>query len=320
MAQETLDLEYPKAPLKRRLLSLLVDFFLVVFSTFVIFSLANLGVVKAPFYQANEAERDSIQNESGLYAETGVVISDYVAREDSPYSSYREKKDYLAPRLSTFYASKDFFSTSEAQEGYDARRLAANKDGSVLFGKAEGGAIQENAVDPEYLYRFYCDEIQNHALGYLFNSASYLATTKTIFWTALVEGACSFSLAYAIYIIVIPLSWGRLGKKTIGRKIFKLSLVNSHALSVSGTAYGARCAFIFFGLCFLGAVSFLLPFFVSIGMLFFSSTSQDLTDYVTGQYWVDSSKKDVYRDLGDYLQKKDCKNSATIENSNFLIK
>jgi uncharacterized RDD family membrane protein YckC len=320
MAQETLDLEYPKAPLKRRLLSLLVDFFLVVFSAFVFFSLTNLGMVKAPFYQANEAKRASIQNDSGLYAETGVVISDYVAKEDSPYSSYREKKDYLAPRLSAFYASKEFFSTSEALEGYDARRLASEEDGSALFSKTEDGAIEENAVQPEYLYRFYCDEIQNHALGYLFNSPAYLTTTKTIFWTALIEGVCSFSLAYVLFIVVLPLSWGRLGKKTIGRRIFKLSLLNSHALSVSGVAYGARCAFVFFGLCLLGAVSFLLPFFVSAGMLFWSSTSQDLTDYVVGQYWVDSSKKDVYRDLGDYLQKKDCKNSATIENSNFLIK
>lgn len=305
------ELVYTPAKRWKRITAFLLDAILFLFTAVTLFSIANMALQEAPFLKENNAKRLSIQNESGLYVE-GNLISSYVDMSESGLSTNREKKDFLKERIDTFYVSS--FSNADARKEYQTRQLEYQYNDDFLFEKNEKGLVEEKPLNPEYFVSFYKEEVSNHCLSYLYTSSEYAQTTITSLITMIVEFAICLLLSSFLFYLVFPLWVFKRGHQTLGRKAFKISLLSVKAVNVKTGSYVGRYFFILFVYIFLGFFSFLLPEFVSLGMLLFSSRHQDLVDYVFNHYEVDSSNQEVYLDLADYHLHMQEREKATLEN------
>ena len=70
---------------------------------------------------------------------------------------------------------------------------------------------------------------------------------------------------------------------------------------------------------FVSFVSFLLPVFVSIGMMYFTKTNQNLSEYVFNVYLVDSKDDEIYFDYLDYQDKKESSKKVSVEHKDLRL-
>jgi uncharacterized RDD family membrane protein YckC len=314
------EIEYEKAPLGRRWLSIFVDLFIWIFSAAVLFSLSNMALRQAPAYASVINSRISVEASSKLYTSNGTLVIDYV-NSDSSFASYQDKKDYLASSLDGFYDSSAFFEiNSDAKSKYEERKSEAkDSSGQNLF-SLQSGKLQESNLEPKVFYDFYCTEINDFALTYLFNSSAYANAVRIVTLSLIGLGLACLSLFYFVYFLIFPLTFLKRGRQSLGMKIFKLSYVELNAMNIKTGKFVGRFFFSFFIMFLLDLASFLIPGVVSAGMMFLSKTGQNLTDYVFNDYMVDSSNEDVYLDYSEYLQKKDRRKQTTLENRDLTLK
>ena len=312
------ELVYHKAPIWKRLVSSLIDAALTLLLSFTVFSLLNMASQGLPFIKEQNEIRASLQLESGLYVEKEVLIHEYANGDSSPYSTYGEKKDFLATRLSSFYANEKFADDNK-RAAYAERKKEARKDEISLFLLTDEGLIVENSVNPSYLYDFYVDEIENHALATLFETGDYATATKNIFFAGAIEFVISFSVSFPVFYLLPPLLFFKRGRQSLGQRLLNISLLGHNALNLRPGAFLARFFFIYFFYYLLGFFSFLLPEIISLFMLFFSKRGTDLVDWALVQYVVDTSKETVYLDYEDYLESKRMKEKAKLENKDLRL-
>ena len=306
------ELIYHPAKTWKRIASFFLDAVIFLFTAVTLFSFANMALQETPFLKENSNKRLTIQNESGLYVE-GNLISTYVDMDESGLSAAREKKDFLKEKIDVFYRSS-FFSNDDAEKEYHSRCLEYSYGNERLFQEGRDGKVEEKPLNPEYFVAFYKEEVTDHCLSYLYTSKEYAETTVVSLSTMIAEFASCALLSSFLFFLVIPLWICKRGRQTLGMKSFKISLLSVKALNVTRASYVGRYFFLVFVYIILGFFSFLLPEFVSLGMLLFSSRHQDLADYVFNHYQVDSSNQEVYLDLADYYLHMQEKSKATLEN------
>lgn len=302
-------IEYSVAPLHRRFGALLVDLFCIVLTAFMLFSLSNMAFRETQWYKDNQAKREEIQAESGLYIENTLISEYYDNDEDTPI---REKKDILASRILSFY-SNETFCDSSAMDEYDLRRAEAVTDGVALF-TVTAQSISENDVNPQYLYDFYKDEIELHALSYLASYPQYVETNQFILWSSIVQGIIYGTLSLVLFWLVIPLAAFRRGRYSLGRKLFKIAQVGMDGMSLSWWRYTLRFIFIYFVYVILGFGSFTITLIVGLSMMLLSKRNQDLAEYTLNQYSVDGRGVEIYMDVGEYLAAMDNKAKTHLRN------
>lgn len=310
------EIEYRSAKVGKRVLALLVDAFLTVFTAVIFFATSNALISSTPFYLEEKTSRENLQKESGLYTDDFILISEYV---DSSSLSTREKNEYLSKHINDFYSNSTFIVDADPYKEYDQRRLKALDGSTSLFIKNEDGIKENELANPSSILSFYKSEINDECLKYLFSNEVYINTNKFFFILSFVIGAISLTLSFLIYYLILPLTAFKKGKRTLGMFIFKIGLVGKNGLSLKALPYLGRVAFDYFVFIWLSFVSFLLPWGVSFTMLLFSKRSQSLDDYVLNQYKVDISRDDIYLDYGDYRSKKENRSKASIENNDFEI-
>ena len=313
MEKQNNELVYRPAKNWKRLSAFILDTVLFLFASIALFSISNTALQEIPFMKENNSIRLTIQNESGLYVD-GNVISSYVDSTEANLSTNREKKDYLSERVEAFYSLKTFFSDDQAKKEYQNRCLEYTYNNEHLFEKNSDGKIEETPLKPEYFVTFYKEEINDHCLSYLYNSDQYAKTTITSLLTMIVSFSICLIVSSFIFFFAIPVWCFKRGRQTLGKKIFKISLLSIKAVNVKASSFVGRYFFILFVYIIFGFFSFLIPEFVSLGMLLFSSRHQDLADYVLNQYHVDSSDREIYLDMADYHLHMQAKSKATLEN------
>lgn len=314
MEENKEELVYSKAPIWKRLVSSLIDFSLTILLAFTIFSLLNMAGQSLPVVKRQNEIRESLQLESGLYEGKEVAIDEYANDESSPYSTYEEKKDFLSFRLSSFYDNEKF-ANADDKASYAKRKEGASNGDAYLFRVDENGELVENPVNPSYLYDFYVEELNDYALAVLFSSGEYAEATKNIFLSGAIEFAIGLTLSVPTFYLLFPLVFFKRGRQTLGKKLLNVSLIGPNALNVSTKGTIFRYLFIYFVYYLLGFFSFLLVEIVSLFMLFFSKRRTNLVDYVLAQYEVDTTLATVYLDYADYLEAKQAKEKARLENN-----
>ncbi len=305
-----IELEYRVAPIWRRFVAMLVDLFFIVLVGFLLFGLSNMALNETEWFKGVAATRGALQEQSGLYI-SGTSLSDYYRGDGA--LSVREKKEAMGAALEAFYDNPDFCGET-AMEEYVSRKEEAMEGVTFLFVEDENGVLVENDVNPQYLFDFYCDELDFHALGYLASHPEYAETTRFYFWSSSIQIAVYLTLSVTLFWLVLPLTAFRRGRMTIGRKMMGVAILGSNALTPSWWQYLLRFLFIYFIYLWIGLFAFLLPELVSVAMQMLSKRQQDLAEYVLNQYSVDARGKDVYLDYGDYLLYKDRKGRASLLN------
>ena len=294
-----------------------MDAFFYIFLSVLLFALSNTVMPHVPAYAEVIAKRESIQADSGLYVD-GQDIAAYVASAGSPYTTVATQKDYLSDKLETFYQTQKYCPVSALSEYRSRQALARSSSGLDLFELVDGKLVERPLAPQEFL-TFYTGELRNHALAALFQNEGYLKTTQTIYLVAVGQGAFWATANYFFFYLIVPVCLFRNGRQTFGRKIFRLGYVNRHAISPRRGNFMLRSLVEYLFFVPLAAVTFLIPLFISAGMLFLSETSQDLPDYLFGHYMVDVSKDDVYSDPSQYHKGQGLHEKSLLTDKDFQI-
>jgi len=311
-----LKVEYSKAKLYRRFFAFFIDVFLLAFLTGITYGLANMGITRIPAYEETISQRTKLQLDSGLYNSDQQTVVDYVSTAEE-FTTVELKKDYLARKLQGFYENAAFCTVKD-KEGYDDRRINA-KDAGIVFFEVVEGEIRERNINPQYFYDFYVKEVENHALLLLSQNSQYFQTTQVIFLTSFISIVTLLILNYGFLNVIVPVCIFRQGRKTFGRAVFRIGIVDRKALSPTRGKYILRAILEFLFFIVLDFVAFLLPLGVSATMLLLSEHSQNLTDYIFGHYMVDTTVDDVYEDPYHFQEKKNLNKKSLLEDPDFQI-
>ena len=315
---EPIKVTYSKAAIWRRVLAFVTDLFLLISLTGLTFAVVNTFLPDAPFYAEKIQKRNALQVDSKLYAEPGVDIVSYAKADASPFRNDVERKDYVSARLEEFYTVHQYCPATAKAEYESRKALATSEAGVPLFELVDGKLVEKN-LNPAFFLDFYEKELKNYATGFLFQVDEYLETTRFIFLCTVVEIVVAATVFFFLFYLVIPLWVFPKGRKTLGRAVFGIGILNKKALVPTRKNYALRALFEYGVFLYLDFFGFLIPIIVSTTMLFLSEKSQNLPDFVFGHYMVDVRGNEVYRDEGEYFAAKDPHGKSLLEDKDFEI-
>lgn len=315
-----IEVVYKKAKLSKRMFAHFIDISLFILTTFIVFSLTNMAITKSGWYKSKDAALTQIKNDSGLYVGDKDIVT-YV-KNSKEYTSVAEQKDELAKRIWEFYNNPTYINNvAKTVEAYNKRRLAAKSGTTNLFIEDDGNILENiGTLDAKVFLNFYSNEINDKALGYLVNSPDYFYLTRFSFWCTIIQILVIGVISFTIYYLVLPLTCFKRGRQTIGMKLSNIGLITVYADNISTSKYIGRFFFMFFVFIPINFISFLIPSFVSIAMMFLSKSNSSLVNYVFNDYMVDIKDQKIYLDALERSESEIKLQSISIENKDLKLK
>lgn len=300
---EIQELFYERAKNTRRLSALLLDAFCC-FATFFLLLLGTFPLLSAlPLVREAEETRTTLGLRSGIYVreeEEEILLTDYL---DEKEESLDEKSLLLDQTILAFYRDETFFPEGDPMIYEEDKENACSLDGRKMFSDGERILVNDD-YDLEY-YNFYQESFLV-ARGYLQSNGTYRQATRTIILSYAVGIGVTFLLPFPFFFLLVPLLFRRT-RQTLGMKLTRIGLLGADGLALGNSRVVVRFLFLFLVEVVLSLLSFLLPLFVSFGMMLFSKTHQSLHDYVCNTYCVSLEDATIYLDKAEYRlsQKKD---------------
>lgn len=315
--EESTELEYPKAKLYKRWFAFLIDFILMALIGLFLFGLTNLVTQNVPSY-ANVVERRlELEKESGLYDSEGRLLTEVMEESEDSYDS---KKDVLSNAIESFYLNETFFEGSSTTDSYTERKKnATNSDGVKIFTIDDNGNVVESNHTAKTYYDFYAKEMESYSLALLSANDEFMRLSRNIILTSVIELFICMGIGFFVSYILLPIC-SKKGRKTLGMRVFDLSLLSGDALVAQGRTFAYRQVLLFVVGYLLNIVAVLIPFLVSLTMMHLSKSGQDFFDYATGTYVIDSRGREVYRSIEDYNRSLVARREASIENNDFRMR
>ena len=264
-----------------------------------------------PYYKEANQNINEIQLASGLYVErddhtTKLMCDHYKIEKQEQYEEYNKKFDVA---LTYFYSNERFFDSGDPHSGlylYNIEKIPEGQNDSKLFIYADEShtSIEEKSDASKVdLYNFYCKIMSEKAVKYVINSDAYIKNSRTISLTfVFITLLIPILLSVLVFEFVMPLIFKR-GRKTFGKLLFKLSVVDARGLNCSFWRFLARFSIFLILEVLVGIVSFAIPLIVSFSMMVFSKTSQAFHDYVSGTYVVEAPMTSICITQEEYLAK-----------------
>lgn len=279
-----------------------------------------MAITNSGWYKSKDYALTQIKNDSGLYVNGKDIVS-YV-KSSSDFSSVTEQKDELAKRIWEFYNNPTYINNVEKTiKAYNKRRLAAMSGTTHLFIEDDGDILENiGTLDAKIFLTFYSNEINNKALGYLVNSPDYFYLTSFSFWCTLIQIIVIGVISFAVYYLVLPLTCFKRGRQTIGMKLSNIGLITVYADNITTGKYIGRFFFMFIVFIPINFVSFLIPSFVSIAMMFLSKSNSSLVNYVFNDYMVDIKDQKIYLHALERSESEIKLQSISIENKDLRLK
>ena len=297
-----MEVKFEKARFSSRILAFGADLIIMVAAGLGLAIASQAILQNVPFYKEAGHVLDQVQLDSGLYVESNkdvVALCDYLTPETK--DQYKQCDDELNIALTNFYQKEQFFSdTTWSNQHYLDMKIDS---GLFIYTDDSHTSTTPLAEDEESLkkmFEFYGRTITEDATVYIVKYPGYVEATKTlnlsfIFLILLLP----IFLTVNIFEFIVPLILGN-GRRTIGKLLFKISVVDARGLAPSFPRFVLRFLFFLFVEVYLSMVSFLIPMIVSFSFFVFNKNSQSLHDYVVGTYVVDSTDKRVFKNEKDY--------------------
>ena len=320
---EILTINYTKPKFWHRLMANFVDIF-IMFVLFLSLFIGVRAIVQAtPSYKNDQKRLNDIQLECGLYVEnpsndvTGnydiiYYCDNYVGTYGKDFdpditSSPSGKIGRVVKAIKIFLA---FSSENSSQERYqelvgyyDSYRLDTTLDGVHYFIK-DGDSIVPNATLAEdstklvYFYNnVYKPFIEKRCIPFLTsNVPEYNKLMRMdVRYLLFIEVPIAYCLAGILTYMVPPLFFKR-GRKTLGKALYHIGLIDKRVLSPTLPRFFARFSIFFFGELILSLFSFGIPYIISFTMMLVTKNKQGFPDYMLGLYEIDTSKANIYMD------------------------
>ncbi len=299
------EIRYKKCSDIKRVFAFLIDFFLVILSSILVFGIALAIYYATPSYKESIEARKTLEDESALFI-NGVQLNDYYSSSDLTYEE--QVKDYDS-RLSRFY-NLDLYKSE--LENFNKRKLSAIYNSNYLFIEEDGNIIFNTSDIPITAYLdFFEDEYNNNTIYVFRNEETYKNLTFTIGVTILILIIISFNFMSLVFYFFIPLFNYRY-RQTLGMKIFKLGIISHSNYSLTNKEFCFRFLFFFIVEYLLGFLSFFIISLVSFSFMLLGKKKEPFHDLLLDSKMIDVSTSKIYRDQFELLS--EIKKQATATN------
>jgi len=321
-------IEYYRPKFSRRCFAFILDgmiFLLIVLGLFV----ASRAIGKTTkTYKENNDLLNSYKLESGIYLTDGDglvrdIVTYYNEYEESA-SSITEKA--LSNGINTFFT---YYETELGKEEgkairseYDSLRLdpsltyTYDSITATLFTLSNGEVVKNDSIEnfkiPSKSYiEFYSNYIDNYALGYFSAKLEKVVILEKYFsFVMIVEIIVSILISSILVYYVVPLIFFR-GRKTIGKLVYKIGLVDKNILNLSFKLFTLRFLIIFFLEIVLSIFTLGIPLIFSFTMTLVTKKKQTFHDYLLNIQEVDLTDNVIYKNKEEVFapsSKDDIKN------------
>jgi len=326
---QPVEIVYYRPSFWKRAFCAIFDFLIASLLSLALFTATREIVVNNEYYAQQDERLNSLKVDSQLfvYSYTDKRYEDIIT-----YYNYTTNVDYgaisldLAKRIDQFHiflgeqTNEDI--KNDAIKDYDEFRLTLEKDGVRLFVKEDDKIIRNSEAEfssKEYITTAYQPYIDNIAFALFTARIPEVLEIQKLQANMLffVETPVGITLGCVIYYYIIPMIFSR-GKKTLGRMLFQLGLVDKNVLSVSGKLYTLRFLIQFFVEIILSIPTAGIPIISSFSLMAFSKKKQNLHDYFLNIQEIDCSQARIFKnkkEAYDYLGRPQINYFKSKENS-----
>lgn len=307
-----IEISYTRPKFWHRVIANLIDILLFALMFFILFISVRAIVQTTSEYKKNNDLLIQIRLDSGLYIDSSTMgITDvitYNSRLDFAGSvRVNNAKEAIDSFLSYAEEVCDEEKALEIINSYDQCRLDnrfVDKLGQPYFIEDEDGTVIKNpncsATNQQYFDNFYTYYIDEVLQGYLVTAIPhYLECTRFMSDMLIyIELPISYLLA-GILIYYVPTFIFRRGRKTFGKAIYHIGLIDSRYLNPTQARSFSRFAIFYFSELILSLFTLGIPYIISFSMMAFSKTKQGFPDYLLGLYEIDTSKNNIYNSYAE---------------------
>ncbi len=323
--ENVLEIEYQKASFARRVLSALLDMILFGVFTFLLYSYAlSFLPLTFPSYVANVETFTERKAESGLFSDfyeqnDSTLVSDYYRHEiaqaensDKKLEVTEEANTYIEQVLTDFYQMETFLEVTGGLKTYQEQKIPEGEQISFYFVYSETGQIVPNgARSQDEMWEFYQSAV-DEALGYLYQDSVLLSSSRVITWTHVGMISIAIIIGGCLFYLMFPFIFKK-NRQTLGKKLFKLGVINADGLRPNNKKTLGRFALFFFLEIVLSLLTFGVPLIISFSMVAFSKTGTSLHDYLANTYVVDVSTYNIYKSVDEYQSEEKHKRNFDVK-------
>ena len=317
---------YYHPPFWKRVFAIILDGLICSFFALSVFIGVKAITDSNEYYQSQLRELDQYKLDSNLYLKSESLeritdIVTYYNTDDT--SSSLQVKNALSSAIDNFFT---FYLNTNGQgdynialDHYNTSRLDYINEGRNLFIKDESGVVIDNkgvTIASSKYVDYYKNEIDTYFLGVFSAKIEKVLVIEKYFSYILLfmEIPIAVTIGALITYYIIPLCLFR-GKKTIGRLLFKIGLVDKNVLSVKASRFTARFLIVYFLLIVLSVFAVGVPLIISFTMMLVTKKKQTFQDYLLGIEEVDTSEQKVYMNKDEIYN-----NSSVYDTNKFRLK
>ena len=303
--ENVIEIEYDYVPLYKRFFSAIIDIFITIFLALIL-TLSSLFIyTNISIYKESISSINMVIEDSSLYIKSNeeyILISDYY--ENNKTISNNEKRKDLEKRVNYFYINLNCYSDISSFGNNLLNELKLEYGNNLFYKDEISNEIKEkvDALDKDFV-EFYIYIINENAIGYLLQNDIYKNETNKIFIFQIILLVSSIIISVLIFYLFIPLIIKR-GNKTIGKLIFRFGNLKVNGFSLSKKDFLIKFLYFFFLEFLLSLFTFFIPLLISIGMMMFSISHQNLNEYLSQSYSLSNENKKFYLNYEEYLYSK----------------
>ena len=298
-------ISYVRAKFFRRIMANLVDLLIFVLVFLCLFLGVREIVKNTDEYKVQEAKMTEIMLDSGLYVNDNGQIKDVISyiNGQTSFSASKKRDDAIKVIDNFFIYAESVLSQEDVQsmkEEYYTFLLSdsLSYEGQNYFIESNGEVIENPDCDATYFSYYqnaYAVFIDNYLHSYLnvmipgyYDAAHYMS--NMLFF---VELPIAYLVGGFLVYFIPPLIFRR-GRKTLGKALYKIGLVDGNYLSPSFKRFLARFSIFYFGILILSLFTFAVPAIISVTLMGFSRKKQGFTDYLLNLQEVDTTHNKIY--------------------------
>lgn len=301
------NIKYHKADRTKKVRARIIDLFLLAALCRIFFFSFRSLAQRTPSYQKREERVENHRRQSGIYGIFNGKEMDIVSyyKDNEEITDYGKRKSYEAS-ISTFlsYCQTNLSENDykEISAAYKDTRRKNDFQEVPMFLLSDGKISRNPSCEAKYsaynhVYEDYLDYQASSALYNYFPQYQKDLSSESLYRIAL---ELPFAVLLSSFLVYrLPPLLRKRGRKTIGRLIYKIGLVDSRLLHVRS---GRFLAYGFIRMLAIIALSFLtfgLPILIDVSRLAFSKKRQDFGEYRLGLYEIDDSIEQIYYSLAE---------------------
>ena len=332
--EEEMRVEYTRPKFWHRCIANFVDFFIFAIVFLLLFMGTRAAVQETPSYKRVQAQLYNIQLSSGIYREAVAASTTTDTIDIVFYIDNYKKGTPAGEEFDVGVDDKPLFingmcvkaikifinycqeNCSEARYQdllvyYDKARLTPTIDGLHYFILDEENKVIPNpdvTADKGKLRSYYTyvfkPFIEKKCIPFLSaNVPGYHELVRTDYRLLIfLELPIAYILAGILVYFVPPLFFRR-GRKTLGKALYHIGLIDQRLLSPTVPRFLVRFLIFLFGELVLSMFTFGIPYIISFSMMAFSKKRQGFPDFMVRTLEVDTSKANIYLDYVEAVTK-----------------